>query len=348
MATTKAIEATIQDVETENPNGEFSLILSTDGTDRDGENLWAAEWAELPAKCHLDSDHAFSKGQSVPFTVGSGVPEITENGDLQVTGSYAGTDHGQLVRQLVKEGHVWQASVAYQEHEDDDGNVTRELLNGSIVGVPSNPEAVITSSKAAKPSGTYADPKNSKYPIDSEEHTRAAWSYINQPKNAAKYSASELAAIRGRIRSAARKFGIDISDKAVLVALAKAIVLANTKVQDLGASSVYDSDSDQDDGEGAEEDADDNAAQAVHDAAVALGASCSSCTDAILKTPTGTVIDGLIDSISTQTLPTTGKTAATAPNGAAAAVTPADLAARAQARARKFQFDHALLEREIF
>ncbi len=64
----------------------------------------------------------------------------------------------------------------------------------------------------SKPYGdvAYADPANGKYPIDTEEHCRAAWSYINMPKNQKGYSADELAAIKGRIKSAAKKFGIDI------------------------------------------------------------------------------------------------------------------------------------------
>lgn len=58
----------------------------------------------------------------------------------------------------------------------------------------------------------YADEKNKKYPIDTEEHARAAWSYINQEKNASDYSADELATIKDRIRAACKKFGIEISD----------------------------------------------------------------------------------------------------------------------------------------
>jgi hypothetical protein len=49
---------------------------------------------------------------------------------------------------------------------------------------------------------TYADPKNKKYPIDTPAHIRAAWSYINMPRNARKYSSSEVAAIKRRIVSA--------------------------------------------------------------------------------------------------------------------------------------------------
>lgn len=65
-----------------------------------------------------------------------------------------------------------------------------------------------------KPYGdvSYADPKNGKYPIDTKDHVRAAWSYVNQQKNGSKYSAEELSAIKSRIKAAADKFGIEISD----------------------------------------------------------------------------------------------------------------------------------------
>jgi hypothetical protein len=59
----------------------------------------------------------------------------------------------------------------------------------------------------------YADEKNKKYPIDNEEHCRAAWSYINMPRNSSKYSATELKAIKSKIVAASKKFGITISSK---------------------------------------------------------------------------------------------------------------------------------------
>jgi phage I-like protein len=58
----------------------------------------------------------------------------------------------------------------------------------------------------------YADEKNKKYPIDSEAHVRAAWSYINMPKNAGKYSSEDVKTIKGRIKAAGKKYGIDFSD----------------------------------------------------------------------------------------------------------------------------------------
>src|SRR6516162_11377294 len=77
-------------------------------------------------------------------------------------------------------------------------------------------ETDMADSTSNKPYGnvTYADPKNGKYPIDTEEHARAAWAYINMAKNAAMYPMGgvTLSEVKGRIRAACKKFGIDISD----------------------------------------------------------------------------------------------------------------------------------------
>ena len=58
----------------------------------------------------------------------------------------------------------------------------------------------------------FADPTNNKYPIDTPEHVRAAWNYINHKDNAAKYDWDEVALIKKRIRRAAEKHGIEISE----------------------------------------------------------------------------------------------------------------------------------------
>lgn len=65
---------------------------------------------------------------------------------------------------------------------------------------------------------TYADPGYQKdgkarYPLDSEAHCRAAWAYINMPKNAAKYDAKQLDLIKGRIRKALEEYGVEVSDE---------------------------------------------------------------------------------------------------------------------------------------
>ncbi len=51
----------------------------------------------------------------------------------------------------------------------------------------------------------FADEKNKKYPIDTEEHIRAAWNYINKEDNAGKYSAEDLATIKAHIVAAWKK-----------------------------------------------------------------------------------------------------------------------------------------------
>ncbi len=48
----------------------------------------------------------------------------------------------------------------------------------------------------------FADTKNKKYPIDTEEHIRAAWNYIHKGKNAGEYSPADLSAIKGHIVAA--------------------------------------------------------------------------------------------------------------------------------------------------
>jgi hypothetical protein len=58
----------------------------------------------------------------------------------------------------------------------------------------------------------FADPTNHKYPIDSADHVRAAWSYINHKDNAAKYDADEVKSIKNRIKRAAKEFDVEISD----------------------------------------------------------------------------------------------------------------------------------------
>lgn len=62
----------------------------------------------------------------------------------------------------------------------------------------------------------YADPgyrdNKKRYPIDTPDHIRAAWSYINQGKNASFYSDEQLASIKARIKAAAKKAGIEISE----------------------------------------------------------------------------------------------------------------------------------------
>ena len=59
----------------------------------------------------------------------------------------------------------------------------------------------------------FADPTNKKYPVDTAEHVRAAWSYIHHKDNAAKYDADEVEQIKSRIKRAAKKHDVELSDE---------------------------------------------------------------------------------------------------------------------------------------
>jgi hypothetical protein len=72
---------------------------------------------------------------------------------------------------------------------------------------------------SAKPYGnvSYADPgyqkdKKKRYPIDTADHVRSAWSYISQSSNASKYSPAQRESIKARIRTAAKKFKVELSE----------------------------------------------------------------------------------------------------------------------------------------
>lgn len=89
-----------------------------------------------------------------------------------------------------------------------------------IIGAPKTTRKDSKASgKGKEPYGDvdYADPGyktdgKKRYPINNADKVRAAWSYINMPKNQSGYTSSQVKAIKGRIKAAAKKFGVDISD----------------------------------------------------------------------------------------------------------------------------------------
>lgn len=84
----------------------------------------------------------------------------------------------------------------------------------------------------------FADPVNNKYPIDTKEHAKAALSYWGMPKNREKYSAEDQKKIGGRIRSAAKKFGIEITDKSLSAVLEASMAGEQVERMVLGGESV--------------------------------------------------------------------------------------------------------------
>ncbi|MES2211446.1 MAG: DUF6582 domain-containing protein [Chloroflexota bacterium] len=79
----------------------------------------------------------------------------------------------------------------------------------------------VLETRADKPYGdvAYADPGyqddgKARYPLDSEEHCRSAWSYINQADNADQYTPQQRERIKARILAAGKKYGIEFNSDA--------------------------------------------------------------------------------------------------------------------------------------
>jgi hypothetical protein len=94
----------------------------------------------------------------------------------------------------------------------------------------------------------YADPglqsdKKPRYPLKedgklSSERVHAAWSYINQSDNAAKYSSDDLAKVKGRIKAAAKEVGMEISDEERLETLSDDALLRLAALETDNASLI--------------------------------------------------------------------------------------------------------------
>lgn len=130
--------------------------------------------------------------------------------------------------------------------EDADPLLAEAVENGLILACDidgismEESDRLIAAAASKQPYGnvSYADPGYQKdgkkrYPIDTEDHIRAAWSYINKAKNAGRYTAQQLSRIKSRIRAAMKKIGATVGADATtggnmddLTALAEALGIA--------------------------------------------------------------------------------------------------------------------------
>ncbi|CAN5628359.1 hypothetical protein BH09ACT8_BH09ACT8_61580 [soil metagenome] len=143
-----ALIDTVTEATDAKPFGGFVAIASDASLDRDGEKLHQSEWkTPLPDRITVDSDH----GMSVATTVGSARPFFSPDGKLMIDAKFSSIERAQEVRTLIREGHINTVSVAAMvDRSKKSGTQRRELLNVGIVAIPSNRNAVIVDSKAAK------------------------------------------------------------------------------------------------------------------------------------------------------------------------------------------------------
>jgi len=79
----------------------------------------------------------------------------------------------------------------------------------------------------------YQDDGKKRYPLDSEAHCRAAWSYINQADNARRYSPDELDRIKKKIKAALKEYGVDVDDTHRSAPVGAAEILRYDRMWDL-------------------------------------------------------------------------------------------------------------------
>lgn len=85
---------------------------------------------------------------------------------------------------------------------DPSGHGKKDAIAAAIGVQLADPDVIPLFGKADFADPGYQSDGSKRYPVDSEEHIRAAWSYINMPKNAKAYSADDLSKVKSAIISA--------------------------------------------------------------------------------------------------------------------------------------------------
>lgn len=140
--------AEVKAAESENPAGEFEIIMSTDAIDRDGESIIKGAFNPLPESIPVHAFHDFHD------PVGRAFPSYDASGRLVGRGFFANTPRAQEIRQLVADGVIGHTSVGFMAASRRDGKdggapeiTSAELLEVSFVSVPSNRDAAVLAVK---------------------------------------------------------------------------------------------------------------------------------------------------------------------------------------------------------
>jgi len=101
--------------------------------------------------------------------------------------------------------HVW--NNVFKESGDEQKAFSQAWAAAEKAYTDEDVEKASQRVKAKYGDVKYADPgyqkdKKKRYPVDTEKHIRAAWSYIHMPKNAAKYGRGQADSIKGNIAAA--------------------------------------------------------------------------------------------------------------------------------------------------
>lgn len=184
-----------------------------------------AYWKRSGLPLPLIADHELT----TEGVIGSVVDAAEDGTGLRVRARFSGTSKAQDIRAKMIEGHLKGMSFTYEAVKHYRGQLAGKaarflqelkLFEATVTPFPMNTLALASAKADTKPYGdvAYADPGYKdgvkRYPIDTEAHCRAAWSYINMPKNQAGYTSEQVSAIKGRIRAALKRFGVTVSESA--------------------------------------------------------------------------------------------------------------------------------------
>jgi len=126
----------------------------------------------------------------LPCNPNTGFTVIKANGEEELRKFLEGPDVELLRTILIK---------VVEGTEDND---FLKFLDGELLKIAARSDADPKEGESKYGDVKYADATNKKYPIDTPAHIRAAWNYINMPKNAAKYSGADARSIKSKIVSA--------------------------------------------------------------------------------------------------------------------------------------------------
>jgi len=197
---------------------------------------------DIASLISVDGGEPFLSGVSIRGAwAGKVRRETTEDGRLVETGDDLEIDGLDWTKNPGVPGAVIDGVERAGPQETDSGRAliyesVREAHVESIEDTPVEEKgaAPLKSGKPAAaptkaPAGSYADPgyqgdKAPRYPLDTKAHAKSAWAYVNQAKNSKNYTAKQLKRIKGRIKAALRKFGVEVSaDEGWLVDHARAV-----------------------------------------------------------------------------------------------------------------------------
>jgi hypothetical protein len=107
-----------------------------------------------------------------------------------------------------------QAAAAFADEESPEGTEQQARSVKYGIGIKEGGNVTKPADYEALDDDQFGDPVNYRYPVDDEEHCRAALAYWAKPDNRADYDADEVKIVTGRILAAAKDKGIEVDEDA--------------------------------------------------------------------------------------------------------------------------------------